>query len=174
MAVGGLISPGQQSNITLNLDPGSYVMSCFIPSANGHSHRSQGMVRPITVTERSPRETAPEEDVMITSSGHDITQEGKLGFGQQTVAFHVEKPPADSINPYSGMSLAQLTDPMDQQEDLRDFEPNPPSIPILGGALAIPPGDTAYVSVKLTVPGPYSLVFTNMEDQPKLREFVVK
>src|SRR5262249_17960493 len=41
--------PGASTTATLKLDPGSYAVVCFIPSADGKSHESKGMIKAVTV-----------------------------------------------------------------------------------------------------------------------------
>ncbi|HLQ24051.1 MAG TPA: hypothetical protein VK132_12635, partial [Gemmatimonadales bacterium] len=43
-------NPGGESNATLDLKPGHYVVLCFIPSGDGVPHFAKGMVTPFEVT----------------------------------------------------------------------------------------------------------------------------
>ncbi len=170
---GGLITPGEVSRTTLKLDPGNYVMSCFIPSPNGRRHVFQGMIRSITVAENSSETSKPQANVTVTSSGDDITVNGSLGFGTHTIAFHVEEPDSKEASPYSSMYLATPLDPMLRVTELRDFETHDPPSDLIAGALAIPAGDTSFVSVDLTVPGAYTLVFPHGDKKTILKEISV-
>lgn len=42
-------APGGESNGTVLLAPGNYVLACLIPSSDGVPHLMKGMVRPLTV-----------------------------------------------------------------------------------------------------------------------------
>lgn len=169
---GGLITPGEVSRTSIKLDPGSYEMSCFIASPNGRRHLYQGMTRSITVTKDSSEPAKPQPDVEVTSSGDDIAVDGSLGFGPNTIAFHVAEPDSEDTDPYSSMYLAEPLDPMQQDKQLRDFDTHDPPTELVGGALAIPAGDTSFVTVDLTTPGVYTMVFPH-GDKTVLKELVV-
>ncbi|MDQ3809458.1 MAG: hypothetical protein M3336_04130, partial [Chloroflexota bacterium] len=47
----GALNPGPGSEeVTLDLQPGNYVVVCFIPSPDGVPHVAKGMLKPLTVT----------------------------------------------------------------------------------------------------------------------------
>ena len=59
-------APGQTADATLTLEPGNYLLVCFVPSPDGVPHVAKGMSRPMTVTgDRSPPRHSP---VMSRSS----------------------------------------------------------------------------------------------------------
>ncbi|HTR19221.1 MAG TPA: hypothetical protein VMH88_00085 [Gemmatimonadales bacterium] len=63
--------PGDSSNATQVLQPGSYVLVCFIPSTDGMPHVMKGMFRSLTVS-GSPV-AAPEEpaaDIVVTMTDY--------------------------------------------------------------------------------------------------------
>ncbi len=63
--------PGDSSNATQVLQPGNYVMLCFIPSADGVPHMMKGMFRGLIVSGSpvaAPQEPAP--DVVITMTDY--------------------------------------------------------------------------------------------------------
>jgi hypothetical protein len=45
----GLVDPGLSSQVTLELDPGQYLLLCFMPSHDGVPHLAKGMVKPFEV-----------------------------------------------------------------------------------------------------------------------------
>lgn len=169
---GGLIGPGETAKITLNVKPGEYHMSCLVSSANGRSHLLQGMVRGLTVTDASSNVSPPDADATVHSKGSSVTVNGTLRSGEQTVAVHVEEPQGTLEEPYSSAMLARLgpeTDP----EDLHEFDANPPPTDFLGGALAVPTGQTAYVTVDLE-PGRYAWLLPHSEEDTIVKEFTVE
>ena len=69
--VGGvaLTSPGQTAETTVYLEPGEYVMECYVraPDPDGDQfHNELGMLRPLTVTEESTGAAEPQADVRVT------------------------------------------------------------------------------------------------------------
>jgi uncharacterized cupredoxin-like copper-binding protein len=57
----GLVTPGEtsQADAVLDLEPGAYVLLCFVPDADGVPHAAQGMLRPFqVVTGSSPPDDA--------------------------------------------------------------------------------------------------------------------
>src|SRR5262245_47635565 len=65
--VGGPNAPavGGSSQATLNLEPGNYVLLCFIPSPDGTSHFMKGMMKPLMVTGASATPVEPNADVTM-------------------------------------------------------------------------------------------------------------
>lgn len=59
--------PGGESNVTLVLEPGSYVAFCIIPAPDGALHVMHGMIAPLTVTPAiGPPSALPKADTTIT------------------------------------------------------------------------------------------------------------
>lgn len=171
---GGLISPGEVSQTSIKLDPGSYEMSCFIASPNGRRHLYQGMTRSITVTKDSSEPAKPKPDITVTSSGDDITVDGSLDFyGTYTIAFNVVEPDTEDTEPYSSMYLAEPLDHMQSVTEFRDFDIHDPPSDLMGGALGVPAGDTSFVTVELTAPGAYNLIFPHGDKKTKVKEATV-
>jgi hypothetical protein len=46
----GVLDPMLPEEVTVDLEPGTYVVVCFIPSPDGIPHIAKGMVKPLTVT----------------------------------------------------------------------------------------------------------------------------
>ncbi len=53
MGGGGAISPGVEQWWTANLEPGEYLVTCFVPDASGTPHLMLGMVKTFTVAPAS-------------------------------------------------------------------------------------------------------------------------
>jgi uncharacterized cupredoxin-like copper-binding protein len=60
--------PGKEASATLDLQPGNYVMVCFVDMPGGVPHFAKGMISPLTVTAApsGPAAAAPTPDVTIT------------------------------------------------------------------------------------------------------------
>jgi hypothetical protein len=72
----GLVSPGLTSEAMLHLEPGDYVLECYVKTAEGELHMMDGMVRPITVSSTPSPATPPEPDVLVTLSNDGMEVEG--------------------------------------------------------------------------------------------------
>lgn len=67
----GLVSPGKSSLTTLKLDPGYYVMECYVKMANGMFHASMGMTKAFRVTDAASGNQLPKPDAVISISGNE-------------------------------------------------------------------------------------------------------
>ncbi len=112
-------SPGLASNVTVELEAGTYYFACFIPSADGAPHFAKGMIQPFEVVEDEAEpadlETAAgkvvakdfayttdykakagEQVIELTNDGpqdHEITLvEFNAGKGPSDLAAYFEKP----------------------------------------------------------------------------------
>ncbi len=89
----GLTAPGRTARTTANLEPGLYVMECYVKTPDGTFHTSLGMQRQITVTDTDSGGSAPEADVNISLSNFQILVEGEVTPGEHTVAVHFQAHP---------------------------------------------------------------------------------
>lgn len=71
LGVNGIV-PGDSANATATLEPGHYVMVCFLPSPDGAPHVAKGMLRPIEVT-ASTAALAPEPTADLVITAKDFT-----------------------------------------------------------------------------------------------------
>lgn len=154
---GGVNAPkpgGGEASATLALDPGTYMMVCLIPDAQGVPHVMKGMVRPLTVVPATgPAATEPKADVTMKLADYSFTLSTPLTAGTHTI--RVEN---DGAQPHEvqlvrlapGKSAADMAVWVDRQ-----YGP-PPGEPI-GGVPAIPVGAHAFITENFT-PGQYALL----------------
>lgn len=85
LGVNGIVS-GDSANATATLEPGHYVMVCFVPSPDGAPHVAKGMVRPIEVT-ASTAALAPEPtaDLVITAKDYTWDVSAPITAGTHTI-----------------------------------------------------------------------------------------
>lgn len=69
----GLISPGKTAVSTIRLEPGKYMMECYVKAANGEFHTSHGMWKFLTVLDE-PTDLSPVE------AGHSISVSSTEGY----------------------------------------------------------------------------------------------
>ncbi|NIT89784.1 MAG: hypothetical protein GWN82_04265 [Gemmatimonadetes bacterium] len=74
----GMVAPGGVSQGTVHLEPGLYVLECFMKTPEGELHWAEGMVRPIVVTEEASGAPEPEADLEITVMADRYVQSGPV------------------------------------------------------------------------------------------------
>jgi hypothetical protein len=80
----GPIFAGTTAVYTANLDPGTYVLACYVPAPDGQPHAAKGMVTSVTVTDGEEGEL-PGADATIGAKEYAFTGIDELTAGEQTV-----------------------------------------------------------------------------------------
>ncbi len=166
----GLTTAGQTSQTTVYLEPGTYLLECYVKT-NGvfHSYNpspsAYGMVHELTVTEE--RSTAPEPVATLEitlSSERGIEVQGDAVAGEQTIAVHFEDQKAHENFLGHDVHLARLNDDTDIQQLATWMDwtqptglETPAPAEFLGGTHEMPAGGTAYFTVRLE-PGRYAWI----------------
>lgn len=174
----GLIAPGGVGETTLRLEPGTYVMECYVKTPDGRFHASLGMARPVTVTEEPSGGSAPTADLQARLSNQAIQVEGGITPGKHTVAVHFDEQPEVGLG--NDLHLVRLEDDTEIErvaswmdwmnvEGLR--EPAPAAF--VGGAQEMSVGSTAYFSVDLN-PGRYAWISEAPAEKGLLEEIEVQ
>ncbi|MDZ7692164.1 MAG: hypothetical protein U5K69_13700 [Balneolaceae bacterium] len=166
------LAPGRTTQTTIKMEPGTYVMSCILKSPNRKTHASQGTESASYRKKENTDASPPEPDVTICTSGHEVTTEGTLRAGKQTVAYHVDKSSAEMDDFYWSALLARIESDADVNE-LRQANllQNPPPVDFLGGLEYVAPGKTAYTELDLK-PGRYAWVMHGQRDT--VRTFTIE
>ncbi len=155
----GIISPGRTTDVTLNLEPGTYVLECYMKTEDGELHSMEGMLRELTVT-GTPSEITPlAADIAITLSNFEMAIDGNLSPGNHTVSVHVAENPEEGFG--HNVHVARLADDTNTQEliewmnwfDVDGLRTPSPAI-FTGGMQLLPEGGTGYFSLDLE-PGRY-------------------
>jgi hypothetical protein len=74
--------PNGESNATVNLSPGNYLLVCLVDVPDGIPHFAKGMMRPLTVAAASgAAATPPTPDVTVTLSDYKFDVSGPLTAG---------------------------------------------------------------------------------------------
>jgi hypothetical protein len=169
----GLVAPGRTAITSVRLEPGRYVMECYVRTADGRTHTSLGMVGPLTVTTDSSRARPPAADVELTLTDGRFHTAGALRPGLRTVAVHFAGSPPD-------VHLARVTDDTDRDRLANwlnllqvDGMREPAPADFLGGAAGMPLGHTSYFTVDLA-PGRYAWVSEATPEEELVEEFVVR
>lgn len=159
----GLISGGKTAQSTVYLEPGTYVLECYVKT-NGvfHSYNPSpdeyGMIMEITVTEDASGAPAPEADIEMTiSSENGIAVEGNVEPGEQTVAVHFADQTVHEHFLGHDVHLARLEEDTDM-DDLAAWMnwsrpggglDTPAPVEFLGGTHEMPAGETGYFTANL-------------------------
>jgi hypothetical protein len=157
----GLLAPGRTALATARLEPGSYVMECYVKTPDGTFHSALGMVLPITVSAELSDQEPPTPDLSITLTNEALSVEGVPSKGEQTVAVHFEEHPVAGLGNdvhlvrLDGTSVEEVVPWMDWMnvDGLRA----PAPAPFLGGTQEMPLGETAYFRAVLE-PGSYAWI----------------
>jgi hypothetical protein len=171
-----LTSPGLTAETTVLLEPGDYVMECYVVTPEGEFHGSLGMLRPLIVGDESTGLEPPAADVHITLSNYTMQVEGDLGAGEHVFAVHTTED-AEGIVLHD-VNLARLSADASLEEigiwmSWIDGLRAPAPAEFLGGADHLAGGTTSYFRVSLE-PGRYALVSEGFATQGMVHEFTVE
>jgi hypothetical protein len=178
----GLVSPGRSSEVTVYLEPGNYVMECYIKTADGKFHSALGMIRGLTVTQERSEAAPPSRvsvEMRLTNEGFGV--HGEVSSGSHTIAvrFAEENPPLLG----NDVHLVRLEEDTDLKEVATWMDWSQPGgmvsdhrtaapFQFMGGTHEMPMGSTAYFTVELT-PGRYAWVSERPARDPLYEEFTV-
>lgn len=167
----GLLGPGETGETTLFVEPGTYVVECYVKT-NGvfHSYspdpsKGYAMVHELTVTSDESGAEPPEADIRIMiSSESGIEVEGDPTPGDHVVSVRFADQVAHENWVGHDVHLARLapdTDLATLVTWMNSMEPTgletPAPVVFLGGTNEMPAGSTAYFTVSLE-PGRYAWV----------------
>jgi hypothetical protein len=166
----GLTSAGQTAETSVYLEPGTYLLECYVKT-NGvfHSYNplpsAYGMVHELTVTEESSNAAEPSATLTITlSSARGVEVQGDPTPGEHTVAVYFEDQQIHEhflghdvhlVRLESDTDIEELAIWMDWSQPTGLETPAPAEF--LGGTHEMPAGGTAYFTVRLE-PGRYAWI----------------
>ncbi|TYA59314.1 hypothetical protein [Formosa maritima] len=163
----GLIAPKHTAITTIKLDPGYYIMECYVKMPNGKFHTLMGMAKPIIVTNEDSGNSPPESTVNIILSGEEgISYNKNITKGKQIFSVYVkdQKPHENFI--WHDINLVKLENDaseaaleawMDWSHPKGLITPVPNGITFLGGVNDMPAGSTGYFYADLK-PGKYAFI----------------
>ncbi|HUP19563.1 MAG TPA: hypothetical protein VM778_06385 [Gemmatimonadota bacterium] len=174
----GLIAPGLTAVTTVELEPGTYVMECYVKAPDGEWHTNLGMLAEIAVTAETTGAAAPRAGLEITLTNAGIETRGGVSPGENTVAVHYAEHPEAGLG--NDVHLARLEEG-DTMEDavawtnwrVAEGLRAPSPVAFLGGAQEMPVGHTSYITVDL-VPGRYVWLSEATRVDGLVEEFTVE
>lgn len=161
----GLVSTGGTAVATVDLDPGTYLIECYVKTPEGQFHSYLGMVEQFTVTEVASGASEPEATLRMTISregGIDVDTDVPAGL--HTIAVHFEDQSAHEnfvghdvhlVRLDADVSLDALASWMDWTRKGGLQEPAP--VEFVGGLNEMPAGTTGYFTAQLE-PGEYAWI----------------
>lgn len=172
----GLVAPGGTARTTIDLEPGTYVLECYVKTPDGDFHVSVGMWHELVVTGDSTGRAVPEADVEMRVSGEGIEAPDTIAAGRHTFAAHFGERPAGSLG--GDANLVRLDGDVSLEDDVvpwmdwTNVEGLQPPAPaeFLGGTQEMPAGRTSYFTLELQ-PGSYAWV---SEPPVRTKRFTVR
>ncbi len=180
----GLISPNHVAETTMKLNPGLYIIECYLKMSNGVFHGSMGMVKEITVSGTDSGNPEPKADIAIEiSSTEGIVFNDSISVGIHTFSVFYKDQIVHENFVGHDVNLAKLDDNanLDDLNNWMDWsnpkgliEPAPAGVIFLGGINNMLAGDTGYFTVNLE-PGRYALIseVPNPSSKNMLKTFVI-
>lgn len=163
----GLISPRHTAKSTIYLEPGRYIMECYVKMFNGEWHTSHGMLKEIIVTEdvTELEEPKPTVTLEISSAEGIVLRDSIMGGKQtirtnyvdQTVYEHFLGHDVNLVRYENGASLDSLIQWMNWMDPRGLRSPAPKGFTFLGGMNNLSAGEKGYFEVDLT-PGNYIFI----------------
>lgn len=146
------LDAGEEGALTQRLEPGRYVLLCFLPAPDGKSHIEHGMVREFVV-EGDANADAPEADATLElGAWRDAPQ---LEAGERTIELR-----NDGDEPGSVFLIS--LEPGKTEADLDRWERGglrgPAPARFLGGAIDVPAHSSVYYTVELEEGREYTLL----------------
>lgn len=181
----GMISAGRTATTTVYLEPGYYILECYVKMPNGRFHSSMGMAKPLIVTNESNGVSPPNASVDISiSSEEGISYTGTPVKGSTTFSVTYDDQTVHENFVGHDVNLAKIEDGADLEalETWMNWAvPNglmsstvPEGVTFIGGTNDAPAESTQYFEVDLE-PGKYVLIseVPNTLEKGMLKTFTV-
>ena len=177
----GMLSPGETGQTNIYLEPGTYLMECYIKTG-GVFHADMGMFANITVTKENSGASPPEptlEMSISTDNGFEIEEDIKSGMHVLSVYFEDQVSENGSGH---DVHLVKLEEESDLEElegwmtwtEPKGMETPAPAGTFLGGVQNLRAGEKGYMTVNIT-PGQYAWISegSNLSSRKLVKTFTV-
>ncbi|TNJ46167.1 hypothetical protein KFZ70_08665 [Tamlana fucoidanivorans] len=157
----GLLSPNHTSSTTIHLNPGKYIVECYVKMSNGVFHTSMGMVKDLVVSPEVSllQEPIADKTISISSTkGIIIDTESSITPGNYTFAVNFEDQikhehfvghDINLVKIHNNADLKVLENWMNWANPQGLIEPAPENFTFLGGVNDMPSGHKGYFKVNL-------------------------
>jgi len=158
----GIISGGQTGITTMKLEPGNYVMECYIKTDNGQFHSELGMINPITVSDKATQMATPKANVEVVLTNENIEVKGDVLSGDNIIAVHFKEHPEVGLG--NDIHIIKVDENTNKDDvafwmdwlNIGGLTSPGPAV-FVGGVQEMPIGYTAYFNCNLE-PGDYAFV----------------
>jgi len=152
--VGGPNAPdaGTEANATVRLEPGNYVLICFV-DIGGPPHFTKGMVRPLRVVASKNATASVKADATLDLFDYNFKLSTEIRAGTRTIEVRnvgQQHHEVELVRLAPGISVSDFMKWMEKME-------GPPPGKALGGVAGMDAGTTQYFSADFT-PGNYALL----------------
>ncbi|TBW28020.1 hypothetical protein [Gramella sp. KN1008] len=180
----GLLSPGTEAQSTIKLEPGTYIIECYVKMTDGTFHTLQ-MSEQVQVTDTDSGIEPPKADYVIDIDGangiqfdENVTSGKKtfqVNYGEQKVHEHYLQHDVNIVWVDEGTDMAKLEKWVNWSEPTGLQTPAPEGFRFLGGVQEMKSGDKGFFTVDLK-PGNYALIseVPNSQEKGMLKTFTVK
>lgn len=180
----GLLSPNQVGETTLYMQPGNYMIECYVKMSDGMFHTSMGMTKDVVVTDTDSgnKELVSDIDISLSSTEgivfNDSISSGKhtfsVYFKDQTVHENFVGHDINLVKMDENANLEELEKWMNWADPKGLIEPAPAAFTFLGGVNDMPAESKGYFTATLE-PGNYALIseVPNTLSKNMLKTFVV-
>ena len=173
----GLISAKSTAESTIYLEPGTYIIECYVKMANGVFHNTQGMAKQIDVVANEEKEAKePQADYTINvGNDNGIVMDERVSPGEKTFAVNFESQKVHEnfvmqdvhlVWVDDGADMAKLNSWMNWADPKGLQTPSPEGFKFLGGMQEMKEGKTGYFTAELR-PGNYALISEVPDPQSK-------
>jgi len=179
-----LISPSHTSETTIKLDPGYYILECYIKTSDGIFHSTMGMTKALVVSDQNSGNKEPNADIAIDiSSKEGIVFNNHITSGTHTFSVYFKDQIVHENYVGHDINLVKLnkTDDikalnpwMNWADPKGLIEPAPKGVTFLGGVNDMAAGNKGYFTVNLEL-GQYALIseVPNALSKNLLKTFVI-
>jgi len=165
------IIPGDGAAATVYLEPGQYLVICFLTDAEGVPHAAHGMAHPLTVTEAGGADTAsPSADITMTLFDFNFALSGEITPGTHT--FHVVN---GGPQPHE-VAVVQLAPGATAEAFLASVGPGaegPPQGRPIGGLQVVDTGGEGYFSATFEAGSDYLLLCFHPDEESGAPHFAL-
>ena len=163
----GLLSPNQTGETTVKIQPGNYIIECYVKMSNGIFHTSMGMTKDLVVSGTDSGNEPLDPDIEIEiSSTEGIVFNDSIDPGEHVFSVYYKDQIVHENFVGHDVNLVRLTDEanIEELEDWMNWanpkglmDPSPAGVTFLGGVNDMPGGNTGYFRADLE-PGTYALI----------------
>lgn len=160
----GLTAAAHTSEVVVKLEPGTYVLECYVKTPEGEFHSYLGMLHQVVVTADSSEATEPTATMTLRVANDGFTLEGEAAAGANVVAVHFDEQMVHGNFLGSDVHLARIGDGVDV-DSLNAWMTwatpsglaTPAPAEFVTGIHEMPAGQMGYIDVELE-PGEYAWI----------------